>query len=64
MMIDRHIAFQMESTKSDYGSKVNSNEPLPYDTLRIDKNRKLLGLMGMKHYSKVPKDMKQILVIK
>lgn len=64
MMIDRYIAFHGDSTSSDYGSKVSTYETFPYDTIRIDKNRKLLGLMGMKHYSKVPKDMKQILVIK
>lgn len=63
IMIDRQYTTFIDSTKSLYGL-YNPHETPPYDTLRIDKNRRAIGLRGLKHNSKVPKDMKQILIIK
>lgn len=62
-MVDRHHTTYIDSSKSLY-ALYNFYELPPYDTLRIDKNRKKIGLRGLKHNSKVPRDMKQILVIK
>lgn len=62
-MIDKYNTVFLDSAKSQY-ALWNPQELPPYDTLKIDKNRKFLGLRGLKHNSKVPKTMKQILVIK
>lgn len=63
VMVDRQQTTYIDPTKSLYGL-YNPYEIPPYDTLRIDKNRKSIGLRGLKHNSKVPKDMKQILILK
>lgn len=62
-MIDKFNTTQLNQIKSLY-ALWNPQEMPPYDTLRIDKNRKLIGMRGLKHNSIVQKDMKQILVIK
>lgn len=63
-MVDRHYVLHVDKTKSLYNVWPAFHEEKHLDTLRININRKKIGLPSLKHTRLIPTDRLQILKLK